>query len=259
MMTPRASISATLLVMTSALLSCADSTAPVVAPIAAPAPVAVIDVEAVYGECEPGEGGSGKTYMGREIAEVMGHTGLDWLERTGRAQEERTDLLLGLLPLRPTDAVADIGAGSGYFTMRLAPLVPEGVVYATDIQPEMLAVLSERARDEGMHNVMPVLGAIDACGLEPASIDLALFVDAYHEFSHPAEMMRSLRVAMKPNGVVVLVEYRLEDPSVRIKLRHKMSLAQATLEMRAAGFDLVKTHDELPQQHVMLFRPHASK
>ena len=250
-MTPRASISATLLVMTSALLSCADSTAPVVAPIAAPTPVAVIDVEAVYGECEPGEGGSGKTYMG--------HTGLDWLERTGRAQEERTDLLLGLLPLRPTDAVADIGAGSGYFTMRLAPLVPEGVVYATDIQPEMLAVLSERARDEGMHNVMPVLGAIDACGLEPASIDLALFVDAYHEFSHPAEMMRSLRVAMKPNGVVVLVEYRLEDPSVRIKLRHKMSLAQATLEMNAAGFDLVKTHDELPQQHVMLFRPHASK
>ncbi len=210
---------------------------------------------ALYGACEPGEGGSGKTYMGREIAEVMGHSGLDWLERSEREQEERTDLLMGMLPIRPNHAVADIGAGSGYFTMRLAPLVPEGVVYATDIQPEMLVVLEQRARDEGMLNVMPMLGKIDDCGLEPNSVDLALLVDAYHEFSHPYEMMRSLHGAMKPTGVVVLVEFRLEDPTVAIKLRHKMSEEQAKAEMLAAGYAWVKTLNDLPQQHVMLFSP----
>ena len=213
-----------------------------------------LEVASVYGTCAPGDGGSGKTYMGREIAEVMGHTGLDWLERSEREQEERTDLLMRMLPIRASDAIADIGAGSGYFTTRLARLVPEGVVYATDIQPEMLAVLEQRARDEGMLNVMPMLGKIDDCGLEPNSVDLALLVDAYHEFSHPAEMMRTLRAAMKPEGIVVLVEYRLEDETVAIKLRHKMSAAQAKAEMEAAGFTSVKTLDELPQQHVLLFK-----
>jgi ubiquinone/menaquinone biosynthesis C-methylase UbiE len=218
------------------------------------------DFAQLYGTCEPGEGGSGRTYMGREISEVMGHFGVGWLERPEREREERTDLLVNALKLKPTDAVADIGAGSGYFTMRMAPLVPEGVVYGTDIQREMLDIITERALEMQLHNVMPVLGEIDHCGLEPNSVDVVLFVDAYHEFSHPREMMESILDALKPGGRVVLVEYRLEDPSVPIKERHKMSEAQAKLEMAAVGDDargsleFVENISVLPQQHVMVFR-----
>ncbi|MFM7050637.1 MAG: class I SAM-dependent methyltransferase [Planctomycetota bacterium] len=210
--------------------------------------------EGTYGTCEPGEGGSGRTYMGREIAEVMGHFGVGWLERPEREREERTDLLVGALRLRPADAVADIGAGSGYFTMRIAPLVPEGVVYATDIQQEMLDIVSERALEENALNVMPVMGEIDHCGLEPNSVDAVLFVDAYHEFSHPFEMMSSIVDALRPDGLVYLVEYRLEDPEVPIKARHKMSAEQATREMSAVGLELVENIDALPQQHILVFR-----
>ena len=218
------------------------------------------DFAHLYGTCEPGEGGSGRTYMGREISEVMGHFGVGWLERPEREREERTDLLVNALKLKPTDAVADIGAGSGYFTMRMAPMVPEGVVYATDIQQEMLDIVVERALEEEAWNVMPILGEIDHCGLEPGSIDVALFVDAYHEFSHPREMMESLLDALKPGGRVILVEYRLEDPTVPIKERHKMSEAQAKLEMAAVGddarggFEFVENISVLPQQHLMVFR-----
>jgi precorrin-6B methylase 2 len=222
--------------------------------VLAPQRVKFVAPEGTYGTCERGEGGSGKTYMGREIAEVMGHFGVGWLERPEREREERTDLLVESLRLKPTDAVADIGAGSGYFTMRISPLVPEGVVYATDIQKEMLAIVEERALEETALNVMPVLGEIDHCGLEPGSIDIALFVDAYHEFSHPWEMMKSIVEALKPGGRVHLVEYRLEDPEVAIKLRHKMSEAQARLEMEAVGLEFVENIDALPQQHIMVFR-----
>ena len=216
------------------------------APEAAPAPI--------YGTCEPGEGGSGKTYMGREISEVMGHFGVGWLERPEREREERTDWLIDALALRPTDAVADIGAGSGYFTMRISPLVPEGVVYGTDIQQEMLDIIRERALEEGALNVMPVMGRIDHCGLEPGSVDVVLFVDAYHEFSHPREMMESIATALKPGGRVFLVEYRLEDPTVAIKLRHKMSERQARVEMEAVGLEFEENIGVLPQQHILVFR-----
>jgi SAM-dependent methyltransferase len=217
----------------------------------APAPPAT---PFAYGTCEPGEGGSGKTYMGREIAEVMGHFGVGWLERPEREREERTDWLIDALALKPTDAVADIGAGSGYFTMRISPLVPEGVVYATDIQQEMLDIVKERALEEGALNVMPVMGRIDHCGLEPSSVDIVLFVDAYHEFSHPREMMESIVAALKPGGRVYLVEYRLEDPFVLIKERHKMSEKQARLEMEAVGLAFVENIGVLPQQHILVFR-----
>jgi ubiquinone/menaquinone biosynthesis C-methylase UbiE len=233
---------------------------PAPAPADATAARAKYDFSELYGTCERGEGGSGRTYMGREISEVMGHFGVGWLERPEREREERTDLLVNALKLKPTDAVADIGAGSGYFTMRMAPMVPEGVVYATDIQQEMLDIVVERALEEEAWNVMPVLGEIDHCGLEPGSIDVALFVDAYHEFSHPREMMESLLDALKPGGRVILVEYRLEDPSVPIKERHKMSEAQAKLEMAAVGdaarggFEFVENISVLPQQHLMVFR-----
>jgi ubiquinone/menaquinone biosynthesis C-methylase UbiE len=192
--------------------------------------------------------------MGREIAEVMGHFGVGWLERPEREREERTDWLIDALALKPTDAVADIGAGSGYFTMRISPLVPEGVVYATDIQQEMLDIVKERALEEGALNVMPVMGRIDHCGLEPSSVDIVLFVDAYHEFSHPREMMESIVTALKPGGRVYLVEYRLEDPFVLIKERHKMSEKQARLEMEAVGLAFVENIGVLPQQHILVFR-----
>ncbi len=219
-------------------------------------PVAIPELpeHGVYGTCEPGDGGSGKTYMGREIAEVMGHFGVGWLERSTREREERTDLLVDALRLTPAFAVADIGAGSGYFTFRIAPHVGEGVVYATDIQQEMLDIIKERALEEGALNVMPVLGTIEHCGLAPQSVDLVLFVDAYHEFSHPYEMMRSIVEALKPDGRVYLVEYRLEDPTVEIKLRHKMSEEQARREMDAVGLAFVENIAVLPQQHILVFR-----
>lgn len=226
---------------------------PTAAPVPAPAPVPV-DYAALYGTCEPGDGGSGRTYMGREIAEVMGHFGVGWLERPAREREERTDLLVEAMKLKPTDAVADIGAGSGYFTFRIAPHVGEGVVYATDIQPEMLDIVMERALEEKALNVMPILGKIDHCGLAPTSVDVVLFVDAYHEFSNPREMMESIVAALKPGGRVYLVEYRLEDPGVAIKLRHKMSEKQARIEMEVVGLEFVENIDTLPQQHVMVFR-----
>jgi len=219
---------------------------------AAEAPKAVAPPD-MYGSCDPGEGGSGKTYMGREIAEVMGHFGVGWLERPEREREERTDLLVNALQLKPTDAVADIGAGSGYFTMRISPRVPEGVVYATDIQQEMLDIVEERALEDGALNVMPVLGEIDHCGLEANSVDVVLFVDAYHEFSHPWEMMTSIVRALKPGGRVYLVEYRLEDPTVPIKERHKMSEEQARREMAAVGLSFIENLTILPQQHIMVF------
>lgn len=227
-----------------------DDAARVSEPEVSAAPILPADA---YGVCERGEGGSGKTYMGREIAEVMGHFGVGWLERSEREREERTDLLVSSMKLKPTDAVADIGAGSGYFTMRMAPLVPEGVVYATDIQKEMLDIVTERALEENAHNVMPVLGEIDHCGLEPNSVDVVLFVDAYHEFSHPWEMMTSIVRALKPQGRVYLVEYRLEDPTVAIKERHKMSEAQARLEMEAVGLRFIENVTVLPQQHILVF------
>ncbi len=227
---------------------------PVAPPPVSPPPVAVSEDANLYGACEPGDGGSGKTYMGREIAEVMGHFGVGWLERPEREREDRTDLLLDAMHLKPTDAVADIGAGSGYFTFRMSPLVGEGVVYATDIQPEMLEIIRERAREDTALNVMPVLGTIEHCGLEPNSVDVVLFVDAYHEFSHPREMMRSIVTALKPNGRVLLVEFRAEDPEVLIKARHKMTEQQARLEMLAVGLEFVENNAVLPQQHLLVFR-----
>jgi SAM-dependent methyltransferase len=222
-------------------------------PPAATQSVGQREAEPIYGTCEPGEGGSGKTYMGREISEVMGHFGVGWLERPEREREERTDLLIEALKLKPSDAVADIGAGSGYFTFRIAPRVGEGVVYATDIQQEMLDIVDERALEDGARNVKSILGRIDHCGLGKESVDIVLFVDAYHEFSHPREMMDSIVAALKPGGRVYLVEYRLEDPAVAIKERHKMSEKQARLEMEAVGLRFVENIGVLPQQHILVF------
>lgn len=201
----------------------------------------------------PSYGGTGKVYLGREIAQVMGHLGAGWLERPEREQEERTDLLLDALDLKPTDVAADIGAGTGYFTFRMAERLPQGRVLAVDIQPEMIDFLKNGQKKRGTRNVVPILSTVDDPKLPPASVDLVLFVDAYHEFSHPREMMEAIVRALRPGGRVALVEYRLEDPDVPIKRLHKMSVQQATREMQAVGLKLLATDERLPQQHILFF------
>ena len=206
-----------------------------------------------YATKTPAYDGIGRVYMGREISQVMGHLGAEWLERPERQQEERTDLLLDILDLKPTDVVADIGAGTGYFSFRLARAVPQGKVLAVDIQPEMIDFLNEGIKKENVPNVEPVLGTITDPKLPANSVDLALMVDAYHEFSNPREMGIALARSLKPGGRIVLVEYRAEDPNVPIKEHHKMSVMQANREMTALGLKLLKNDTRLPQQHVLIF------
>jgi SAM-dependent methyltransferase len=197
--------------------------------------------------------GTGKYYMGREIAQVMGHLGAEWLERPERVQEERTDLLISALGLQPDDVVADIGAGTGYFSFPISQVVPKGKVLAVDIQPEMIALLNQQKQRRKVTNVLPVLGKIDDPQLPAGGVDLVLMVDAYHEFSHPREMMEKIVRSLKPGGRVALVEYRAEDPKVPIKPLHKMSLKQARKEMEAVGLVLLENKEGLPWQHLMLF------
>ncbi|MFK8043792.1 class I SAM-dependent methyltransferase, partial [Congregibacter sp.] len=201
--------------------------------------------------------GIGKFYMGREISYVMGHMGAGWLERPERERQERTDLLIDRLPVSPDSVVADIGAGTGYFTFPIAARVPEGQVYAVDIQPEMLQLLSERQSELSVENVKTVLGTEMSPNLPANVVDLAFIVDAYHEFSYPREMGVKLVEALKPGGKLVLIEYRSEDLSVPIKTLHKMSEEQVRLEMQAIGLDWVATEDYLPQQHVLIFQKPA--
>ncbi len=197
--------------------------------------------------------GTGKYYLGREISQVMGHEGINWLERDTRETEEAPSRAIAALDLKPTDVVADIGAGSGYYTFRIAPLVPRGKVLAVDIQREMLEYLEEREKKLGFTNVEAHLGRIDDTQLAPGSVDVVLLVDAYHEFSHPYEMARSMFRALRPGGRVILLEYRAEDPSVPIKPLHKMTEAQARKEMETVGFQWQVTHGFLPWQHFMVF------
>ena len=206
----------------------------------------------VYQQTPPSRDGIGKRYMGREISHVMGHQGARWLERPEREREEGTDLLIAELGLEPTDIVADIGAGTGYFVFRISPLVPQGQVLAVDIQQEMLDIIESRAAGTA-DNVSTVLGTVTDINVPDSSVDLILLVDAYHEFSHPREMGRSMFRALKPGGRVALVEYRAEDPSVAIKPLHKMSQEQAIREMEALGLRWAATSDRLPPQHLMFF------
>jgi SAM-dependent methyltransferase len=201
----------------------------------------------------PSRDGTGKVYLGREIAQVMGHLGAGWLERPEREREERTDLLLSRLPIQADDLIADIGAGTGYFSFPLAARVPRGRVLAVDIQPEMLALIQARKTAAAVDNVEPVLGSLTDPGLPAGAVDLILIVDAYHEFSHPLEMGRALAAALEPGGRLVLVEYRGEDRSVPIKALHKMTEAQVRREMAVLGLEWIETGAYLPQQHVLVF------
>ncbi|WP_338286037.1 class I SAM-dependent methyltransferase [Luteolibacter sp. LG18] len=198
--------------------------------------------------------GIGKFHHGREIAKVMGHPAIGWLERDDREKEEAPSKAIAALNLAPDAVIADIGAGSGYYSFRISPHVPRGKVVAVDIQPEMLDFLRAKSRELGIANVEPHLGAVDGVNLPAASLDAALMVDAYHEFSHPAEMLASLRHALKPGGTIYLLEFRGEDPEVPIKVLHKMTEAQARLEFEAAGFRFVSNSTTLPWQHLLVFR-----
>lgn len=213
----------------------------------------------VYTYGKASRDGIGKFYMGREISHVMGHLGADWLERPTREREERSDKLIRNLPLQTDSAVADIGAGTGYFSFPIAQRVPEGKVFAIDIQQEMLDLVEAKMVAEKVSNIETVLGSEKDPGLAPGSVDLILLVDAYHEFSWPLEMGHSMVRALKPQGRLVLIEYRQEDPSVPIKPLHKMSVKQARKEMKAIGLELESNRRLLPQQHFMVFRKISSQ
>ncbi len=202
---------------------------------------------------ERSTGGIGRFYMGREISGVMGYQAAQWLERPQRTHEEMPDDVVANLNLRPTDIVGDIGAGSGFFSFRMAKLVPQGKVLAVDIQPQMLAMIEERKAAEGVTNIEGILGDIDDTKLPAGSVDLVLLVDAYHEFSHPWEMMQSIVNGLKPGGRVVLLEYREEDATVPIRPLHKMSQEQVKKEMAVFDLNFVETLDFLPWQHMMIF------
>jgi ubiquinone/menaquinone biosynthesis C-methylase UbiE len=199
--------------------------------------------------------GIGKRYMGREIAAVMGWQGAAWLEREEREREERTDLLLRALDLKPGMVVADIGAGTGYLSRRIAPAVaPSGKVLAVDVQPEMIGMLRALARQEGLTNIEPSLGTEDDVKLASDSVDLAIMVDVYHELAFPYEVLGSIVRALRPGGRVVFVEYREEDPRVPIKPLHKMSEAQVRREAEVHPLVWERTVNSLPWQHMVVFR-----
>ena len=207
----------------------------------------------VYSYGQPSRDGTGKFYMGREISHVMGHLGAGWLERPERERDERTDLLVEKLPLEKDFTVVDLGAGTGYFSLPIARRLAEGKVLAVDIQQEMLDFIADRMRSEGVDNIQTILSVETDPRLPLNSVDLVLIVDAYHEFSHPREVMDGIIRGLRPGGRVVLVEYRGEDPNVPIKRLHKMTAAQAEIEMTAAGLRWVETLDFLPQQHFLVF------
>jgi SAM-dependent methyltransferase len=198
---------------------------------------------------------------GRRYAPVMGYQGAPWLERSERDDEEAPDVALNVLKIPKGASVADIGAGSGYITVRLSARVgPAGRVFANDVQPQMLNMLARRLEQSKITNVTLIEGTFDDPKLPPASVDLAIMVDVYHELSQPQAMLRHLREALRPDGRLVLLEYRKEDPTIPIKPEHKMSVADAKMEVEAEGFTLTKVDEALPRQHILIFvaRPAAS-
>jgi precorrin-6B methylase 2 len=239
----------TLLLCTATLVhaetTAADTTRPAVAP----------NPEARYTRVPAGADGIGKRYMGRDVAAVMGWQGAAWLEREEREREERTDLLLTALQLKAGMVVADIGAGTGYLSRRMAPAVmPGGKVLAVDVQPEMVSLLQATVRKTGLTQIEPLLGAESDVKLPAASVDLAIMVDVYHELAYPFEVLASIVRALKPGAQVVFVEYRAEDPKVPIKALHKMSEAQIKREAAVHALVWERTVGTLPWQHLVVFR-----
>jgi SAM-dependent methyltransferase len=197
--------------------------------------------------------GIGRFYLGREIAQVMGYQGAGWLERPERIAEERPDQVVEQMMLKPTDVVADLGAGTGYFSFRIAPVVKQGTVFAVDLQAEMLSIIGERIKQRNVSNIVRIRSTETDTTLPDASVDVVLMVDVYHEFAYPYEMMQSVVKALKPGGRVVQIEYRGGDPTVPIKRLHTMTVEQCRREMAAVGLRWKETKSFLPQQHFIVF------
>jgi len=192
---------------------------------------------------------------GRVLAPVMGVAGAGWLERPEREDEEAPSKAIVLLDLKPGMTVADIGAGSGYYSSRMARRVgPTGHVYATDIQPGMIALLDRRIASEGLANMTTVLGTPDDPKLAANSLDLAIMVDVYHELQDPQVFLQRLKPAFKPGGRLALLEFRKEDPKIPILEVHKMSVAEVKQEMEAEGYEIDRVIEDLPWQHLILIR-----
>lgn len=198
--------------------------------------------------------GKGKLYYGREIARVMSFEGADWLERNNRQQEENTALAISKLPITKSSVVADIGAGTGYYTFRIAAKVPEGKVYAVEIQDDAINYLKTKSLKLAHNNVEVVKGSEQSPNLPEGSVDLAIMVDVYHELYYPHEMLQAIRKALKPNGKLLLLEYRAEDPAVSIKELHKMSVKQVNKELYANGYKLVQDGEFMPIQHFLIYQ-----
>ncbi|WP_299289602.1 class I SAM-dependent methyltransferase [uncultured Mucilaginibacter sp.] len=208
----------------------------------------------VYTTKEATADGTGKFYFGREIAAVMGAAGADWLERNNRQQEENTTLAISKLPITAASVVADIGAGTGYYTFRIAKKVPQGKVYAVEVQDEFIRYLNQKKKELGQQNVQVIKGSETSPNLPDASVDLAIMVDVYHELLYPHEVLQALHKALKPGGKLLLLEYRAEDPKIEIKELHKLSVAQANKELAANGFKLFQRNEFLPIQHFLLYQ-----
>lgn len=197
-----------------------------------------------------------KSYKGRAIAPAMSYLGADWLERAERDNLEQPDKVISTLNIASGSTVADIGAGIGYYSLRLAKKVgPQGRVIATDIQPEMLSRLRDNMKKTGITNIEPILCTPTDAKLPAGQLDLALMVDVYHELANPEETMAQVRRALKPDGRLVLIEYRGEDPAVPIKPEHKMTLAQVRAEIEPMGFQVQQVFDFLPRQHLIVLTP----
>ena len=215
-----------------------------------------VSLAPVSGQAQVADSTGVHPVSGRHIAQVMSHLGADWLDRPERNAEEQPDKALDEIGVKPGDIAADVGAGTGYYTVKLARRVqPGGRVYATDIQPEMLEKLRVRLAAEKVTGVEPVLASADDPGLPAHTLDLILLVDVYHELSQPQRTLQQLKTALKPTGRLVLLEFRKEDPAVPIRIDHKMSVAEARLEVEHEGFVFDRVSEVLPWQHILVFRP----
>jgi len=202
----------------------------------------------------PSANGTGKVYMGREIAGIMSFDGVSWLERNSRSKEENTDLAISKLPVGKNSVVADVGAGSGFYTFRISPKVAEGKVYAVEIQDDAIAYLKNKATELKANNVTVIRGSEKSPNLPDNSVDLIIMVDVYHELLYPSEFLQAMKKALKSKGKLLLLEYKQEDPEVAIKPEHKMSVKQVDKELSANGYHLIQNGQFMPIQHFLVFQ-----